>query len=139
MEENAEQIRFSRFLATIKTDVPVTLDMDALRREQPDEETLRKLFEDLEFKSLIDRLFKKEKAPLPPPSDQGTLFALFDAASQEEPATPSRLSHLEDLPYRYHLVETDADRGHWRTVCWEPPPSPWTPRRPTPSPCGRNW
>lgn len=30
--------------------------------------------------------------------------------SQEEPATPSRLSHLEDLPYRYHLVETDADR-----------------------------
>lgn len=110
VEENAEQIRFSRFLATIKTDVPVTLDMDALRREQPDEETLRKLFEDLEFKSLIDRLFKKEKTPLPPPSDQGTLFALFDAAPQEEPATPSRLSHLEDLPYRYHLVETDADR-----------------------------
>ena len=94
----------------IKTDVPVTLDMDALRREQPDEETLRKMFEDLEFKSLIDRLFKKEKAPLPPPSDQGTLFALFDAAPQEELATPSRLSHLEDLPYHYHLVETDADR-----------------------------
>ena len=67
VEENVEMIKFSKFLATIKTDVPIELDMDALKRDQPDEEKLRALFEDLEFKSLIERLFKKEKpAPATP-------------------------------------------------------------------------
>lgn len=52
-------ITFSKFLATIKTDVPIKLDMDALVREQADEEALRKIFEELEFRTLIDRIFKK--------------------------------------------------------------------------------
>lgn len=65
VEENKEQITFSKFLATIKTDVPITLDMEALKREEPDEEELRRLFEMLEFRSLIDRVIKTEKK-LPP-------------------------------------------------------------------------
>ena len=109
VEENAGQIRFSRFLATIKTDVPIELDMDALRREQPDEDALRAMFEELEFRSLIDRVFKKDK-PAPAP-EQGSLFAAFDSAPQpEEEAAPARLARLDDLPCRYHLVETEADR-----------------------------
>ena len=109
VEENAAQIRFSRFLATIKTDVPIELDMDALRREQPDEDALRAMFEDLEFRSLIDRVFRKDK-PAPAP-EQGSLFAAFDSApQQEEEAAPARLARLDDLPCRYHLVETEADR-----------------------------
>ena len=109
VEENAGQIRFSRFLATIKTDVPIELDMDALRREQPDEDALRAMFEDLEFRSLIDRVFRKDK-PAPAP-EQGSLFAAFDSApQQEEEAAPARLARLDDLPCRYHLVETEADR-----------------------------
>lgn len=65
VEENKEQITFSKFLATIKTDVPIALDMEALKREEPDEEELRRLFEMLEFRSLIDRVIKTEKR-LPP-------------------------------------------------------------------------
>lgn len=59
VETNREMITFSKFLATIKTDVPIKLDMDALVREQADEEALRKIFEELEFRTLIDRIFKK--------------------------------------------------------------------------------
>jgi DNA polymerase-1 len=56
VEANREQILFSKFLATIKTDVPITLDLDLLARQQPDEKTLRRIFEDLEFRNLIDRV-----------------------------------------------------------------------------------
>lgn len=58
---------FSKFLATIKTDVPIQLDMDALKKEDPDEEELRRLFEMLEFRTLIDRVIKTEKRPPPHP------------------------------------------------------------------------
>ncbi len=107
VETNAEQIRFSKFLATIKTDVPITLDMDSLARTQPDEEALRSLFEELEFKNLIERIFKKEKPT--PAAEPGTLFAMFDAAPQEQESSSTRLLTLDDLPCRYHLVESEAD------------------------------
>ena len=64
VETNREMITFSKFLATIKTDVPIKLDMDALVREQADEEALRKIFEELEFRTLIDRIFKIDNQPL---------------------------------------------------------------------------
>ena len=59
VETNKEQIIFSKFLATIKTDVPIQLDMDSLVREQPDEDKLRTIFEELEFRNLIDRIIKQ--------------------------------------------------------------------------------
>ena len=52
-------ITFSKFLATIKIDVPIKLDMKALVREEPNEEELRKIFEEMEFRTLIDRVLKK--------------------------------------------------------------------------------
>ena len=58
-------IIFSKFLATIKIDVPIKLDMKALVREEPNEEELRKIFEELEFRTLIDRVLKKSSSPLP--------------------------------------------------------------------------
>lgn len=66
VETNREMITFSKFLATIKTDVPIQLDMDSLVREEPNEEELRKIFEELEFRTLIDRVLKKEAAIRPP-------------------------------------------------------------------------
>ena len=87
VETNREMITFSKFLATIKTDVPIKLDMDALVREQADEEALRKIFEELEFRTLIDRIFKKDNQPLSSSPEplfaqtntpiQGDLFAEF--------------------------------------------------------------
>ena len=53
-------ITFSKFLATIKIDVPIQLEMDALVREEADENSLRSIFEELEFRTLIDRVLKKD-------------------------------------------------------------------------------
>ena len=62
VETNKELITFSKFLATIKIDVPIQLEMDKLVREQADEDSLRQIFEELEFRTLIDRVLKKENS-----------------------------------------------------------------------------
>ena len=56
VEDNAELIRTSKWLATIITDVPVTLDADMLKREPVDMEALREVFNELEFRTLTQRL-----------------------------------------------------------------------------------
>ena len=56
VEDNAEQIRFSKFLATIKTDVPLDFDESALKREEPDYNALYEVFNELEFRTLITRI-----------------------------------------------------------------------------------
>ena len=111
VEENAEQIRFSKFLATIKTDVPIELDMEQLKRETPDEEKLRNIFEELEFRTLLDRVFKNEKkAPVKtvPANDafQGDLFGFFADDNTEEQKNSS-LRRLEDLSYDYQLLDNE--------------------------------
>ena len=58
--ENREQITLSRWLAQIVTDVPITLDMEALAFEEPDREALIAKFSDLEMRSLINRKFGGE-------------------------------------------------------------------------------
>lgn len=104
VEENKEQITFSKFLATIKTDVPIALDMEALKREEPDEEELRRLFEMLEFRSLIDRVIKTEKKAPSSPVAQPDLFGFF-AEEDTADAKNSILTRLEDLSYDYQLVD----------------------------------
>ncbi len=109
IETYAEQIRLSKFLATIKIDVPIELNMENLRRETPDETTLRKIFEELEFKSLIDRLFKKKESTPKAPTSQKMLFDIETDYPVSENTTQS-LQKLNDLPYQYHLVSTDEAR-----------------------------
>ena len=107
IENNREQILFSKFLATIKTDVPVALDMEALKRESPNEEELRRLFEELEFRSLLDRVLKVEKKAAPSPTPvSGNLFGFF-AAEDTEDSKNSNLSSLESLDYDYQLIDTE--------------------------------
>ena len=107
IENNREQILFSKFLATIKTDVPVALDMEALKRESPNEEELRRLFEELEFRSLLDRVLKVEKKAAPSPTPvSGDLFGFF-AAEDTEDSKNSNLSSLENLDYDYQLIDTE--------------------------------
>lgn len=107
IENNREQILFSKFLATIKTDVPVALDMEALKRESPNEEELRRLFEELEFRSLLDRILKVEKKAAPSPTPvSGDLFGFF-AAEDTEDSKNSNLSSLESLDYNYQLIDTE--------------------------------
>lgn len=104
VEENKEQITFSKFLATIKTDVPITLDMETLKREAPNEEELRRLFEMLEFRTLIDRVLKTEQKTPSSPSAQPDLFGLF-AQEDTGDAKNSNLTRLESLSYDYQLVD----------------------------------
>ena len=61
IETNKDLISFSKFLATIKTDVPIELNLNELKIESPDEDVLRKIFEELEFRTLIDRIFNRDK------------------------------------------------------------------------------
>ena len=110
VETNREQIEFSKFLATIKTDVPIALDMEALKREKPDEEKLRKIFEELEFRTLTERIFGGEKKTAPSsPALQADLFGLFADESTDAPKNQN-LTRLEDLDYDYQLVDTEEKR-----------------------------
>lgn len=107
VETHREQIAFSKFLATIKTDVPIELNLEALKKETPDEEALRTLFEELEFRTLIDRVLKKEKQPAAVGvATQGNLFGLFTDNGQDEPKK-SILTRLEDLTYDYQILDSE--------------------------------
>ncbi len=115
VETNREMITFSKFLATIKIDVPIQLEMDALVREEADENSLRSIFEELEFRTLIDRVLKKESpAPLPlfpekGEAIQGDLFANFTTSEPDE-AKKSNLETLESLGCKYQLIDTEEKR-----------------------------
>ena len=110
VETNREQIEFSKFLATIKTDVPIALDMEALKREKPDEEKLRKIFEELEFRTLTERIFGGEKKTAPSsPAPQADLFGLFADESTDAPKNQN-FTRLEYLDYDYQLVDTEEKR-----------------------------
>ena len=124
VDENIELIELSRFLATIKTDVPITLDLDALKREEPDEEKIQALFEELEFRTLLKRVLPGQtplmspqggKAPSPRKKTvdamQGDLFApvqgnLFADNSSSPEAIGGNLDTLSSIPHTYTLVDT---------------------------------
>ena len=114
IENNRQQIEFSKFLATIKTDVPVTLDMESLKRKSINEEELRKIFEELEFRTLIDRILKSEKKTAvsvsPTSSSQGDLFGFFASESTDD-SKNSILQSLETLKYDYQLIDTEEKRA----------------------------
>ncbi len=104
VEENAEKIRFSRFLATIKTDVPLDIPIKNLKRREPDAEALRKIFEELEFRSLINRVLsptpeKPKNVPV-----QGFLFADFEDKETEE-IFETNLKTLSETKHDYKLVD----------------------------------
>lgn len=75
--ENAEQIKFSKFLATIKTDVPVEVEIDDLVRKPEDINELRKIFTELEFKTFLSRLGGNNE-PAKETNSQPLTGSLFD-------------------------------------------------------------
>ena len=68
VEEHVEDIKLSKFLAAIKTDVPLTLDLNSLKREPIDEVALKEIFERLEFRTLNKRLFGGGETSTPSPT-----------------------------------------------------------------------
>lgn len=109
IENNKEQIEFSKFLATIKTDVPIKLDLEQLKTEAADENSLKKIFEELEFRSLIDRKFKKENNYVQKDLFQGTLFAEFTDESQENSKNTS-IERYNKSYFDYQLIDNEEKR-----------------------------
>ena len=132
VDENVELIELSRFLATIKTDVPITLDLEELKHEAPDEEKIQALFEELEFRTLL-----RKKAPLLSPQGgktpssrnksadaaqgdlfapaggavQGDLFAQGDLFGMSESSSLGGIrGGLASIPHTYTLVDTQEKR-----------------------------
>lgn len=108
IEDNAEQIRFSKFLATIKTDVPVSLNLDELRVTEPDAAELRRIFAELEFKTLADRFLNKTENNKKNAQLQLDLFA-ENAPEGTEAPEKSSLRTLTDTPHTYKLVDTEEE------------------------------
>lgn len=137
VDENVELIELSRFLATIKTDAPITLDLDALKREEPDEEKIQTLFEELEFRTLLKRVLtplsssQGGKAPASrkkaeslqgelfgAPAVQGDLFAPVQGNLFDDDSSPFGvvggagvgLASLASTPHTYTLADTKEKR-----------------------------
>ena len=108
VEEHVDDIRLSYFLATIRTDVPIELDLDALKLKEPDEAQLAKLFAELEFKSMTDRLLKK---PEKKPKTDNLQLSLF-AENPSDGQVAENFANFETLkttPHNYQLIENEED------------------------------
>ena len=108
VEEHVEDIKMSYFLATIKTDVPIELDMESLKLVEPNEDELGKLLLELEMKSFADRVLKKSQKPQKVVNQQLDLFAEF-AADGAETNENSSFETLKTTPHNYKLVENQED------------------------------
>ncbi len=56
LQNHADQVRLSKRLATISTDVPVEFSLDAIRAQPPDDVLLKAFYKDMEFHSLLREL-----------------------------------------------------------------------------------
>ena len=108
VEEHVEDIRMSYFLATIKTDVPMDIDLESLRMTHPDEQELAKIFEELEFKSLANRVLKKPEAKPKTANAQLSLFEEFSEDGQEVQEFSS-FETLKTVSHEYKLVDTEDE------------------------------
>ena len=139
IENNRDNIVLSKFLATIKLDVPVEIELKDLAIQPKDENTLRSIFDELEFRSLSDRIFGKsqsvESTTTEKKQNQDTQLDLFaqpaqnlsigqtDAKKSENNAPRiekmpdlwseapefSNLSDLKSTNHQYYLIEKEED------------------------------
>ena len=113
VENAVEDIRMSKFLATIRTDVPIELHLEKLQRVEPDETKLTSLFNELEFRSLASKFLKKSESVQKPVNGQLDLFVNF---TTEESGTQnfSNYETLKTTPHDYKLVDNEDDM---RSLC----------------------
>lgn len=85
VETQVEEIKFSRFLATIRTDVPITLNEAQLAKKEPNIEALTALYRELEFNTLLRKI---NLAGLTSTTSPATPTA---PAKKAKPADPAQL------------------------------------------------
>ena len=108
VENAVEDIKMSKFLATIRTDVPMQLDLDELKVEQPDETKLRAIFEELEFKTLINKFLNKGDSKPKTDNNQLNLFAENTTNESDEPKN-TKFESIKTTQHEYKLVENEEE------------------------------
>ncbi len=108
VENAVEDIKMSKFLATIRTDVPMQLDLDELKVEQPDETKLRTIFEELEFKTLINKFLNKAESKPKTDNNQLDLFAENTTNELDEPKN-AKFESIKTTQHEYKLVENEEE------------------------------
>ena len=108
VEAAVDDIRMSKFLATIRTDVPIELDLDSLKVEEPDTARLAEIFTELEFKSLLDKFVKKPQQQQKVVNQQLDLFA-ENPTNYAVNAEFSSFESLKTTPHDYKLIETEEN------------------------------
>ena len=108
VEEHIDNIKISKYLATIKTDVPISIDLQQLELKEPNEEQLRLIFKELEFKTLADKFLKKENKTVKKQQIQLDLFGEFQTAGQETEKNSS-FESLKTINHKYQLIENEED------------------------------
>ena len=108
VETAVDDIRMSKFLATIRTDVPIDLDLDSMRLGEPDEQKLREIFNELEFKTLADKILNKSKNNKKSVKQQLDLFA-ENPTDEPESSENASFETLQTTTHEYYLIENEAD------------------------------
>ena len=108
VEAAVDDIRMSRFLATIRTDVPMELNLDELKITEPDADRLNEIFAELEFKSLADKILKKEKQSVKKVNQQLDLFS-ENTPDESDSVKNTHSRRLENTPHEYKLVENEEE------------------------------
>ncbi len=108
IETHAEQIRFSKFLATIVTDAPIRFDAAACAVSEPDRDALRELYTELEFRSFLTKL----DAPTDTPASGQQLTFFANEPTAMPPQSPDEVDTTDatTTPHTYHLVDTEEAR-----------------------------
>lgn len=102
--ENIEQIKLSKFLATIKTDVPLDFDEEKLKRSEIDRNALSEIFNELEMRSLITRVINKNGETPESPAQP----SLFDEPESLE-VSDSKISTIKTVAHKYSLINTKEE------------------------------
>lgn len=107
IEEHVDEIKLSKILTTIKTDVPLQYDFEQFKIEEPDKEALRQIFTELEFRSFLTKLDGPQKSSKSAPVE----LSLFGSEPTEDKGDDSErlFSRLENLSYEYKLIENETE------------------------------
>ena len=139
VEEHIEDIQISKFLARIKTDVPIELNLDSLKREPVNEEELKTIYEELEFRTLLNKRqgkstsasnqksYSSQKSQQPSlfsgdlfatpssPSENGQNNQDIFATNPNESAGMnifSNLSDLKSIEHKYYLIDNEEEQDN---------------------------
>ena len=108
VEGAIEDIKMSKFLATIRTDVPVALDMDNLKLVEANKEKLDEIFTELEFKSFVNRVLKKPQQKPTNASLELDLFAENPTNGKDEQKN-ANFESIKTVEHKYNLIDNEED------------------------------